>query len=93
MRWWRCSIFFSATSFTGKLASGLGHFVAGVGLDWIAFPLEAKPSEVSAGAIQSLGALNLAAALITVGAIWVFRSYGINREAQLETRRALAEGR
>ena len=83
-------IFFSATSFSGKLASGLGHFVAGVGLDWIAFPLESKPSEVGPEAIQSLGLLNLSAALITLGAIWVFRYYRIDRDVQLETRRTLA---
>ena len=84
-------IFFSATSFSGKMASGLGHFIAGVGLDWIAFPLESKPSEVSAGAIQSLGLLNLSAGLITIAAIWVFRYYRIDREVQLETRQALAD--
>ena len=84
-------IFFSATSFTGKLASGLGHFVAGVGLDWIAFPLESKPSEVSAEAIHNLGLINLSAGLITLVAIWVFRYYRIDRKVQLETRRALDE--
>jgi Na+/melibiose symporter-like transporter len=82
-------IFFSATSFSGKLASGFGHFIAGVGLDWIAFPLEAKPSDVSPEAIQSLGLLNLSAGLITVVAIWVFRYYRIDRDVQLETRREL----
>ena len=82
-------IFFSATAFTGKLASGLGNFAAGVGLDWIEFPLQASPSEVTADAIFRLGALNLGAALITLGAIWVFRYYDIDREAQAATRRAL----
>ncbi len=82
-------IFFSATSFSGKLASGFGHFVAGVGLDWIAFPLQADPSEVGAVAIRSLGALNLAAGLITLGAIWVISYYRIDHKAQLETRQAL----
>jgi len=84
-------IFFSATSFSGKLASGFGHFIAGVGLDWIAFPLESKPSEVSSEAIQSLGLLNLSAGLITIVAIWVFRYYAIDRDVQLETRRALVD--
>jgi Na+/melibiose symporter-like transporter len=84
-------IFFSATSFTGKLASGLGHFVAGVGLDWIAFPLQASPSEVGADAIRDLGLLNLYAVSITLIAIWVFRYYKIDRDVQLETRNALRE--
>jgi Na+/melibiose symporter-like transporter len=84
-------IFFSAMSFAGKLASGIGHFVAGVGLDWIAFPFESKPSEVGAVAIQSLGLLNISAVVITLVAIWVFRYYRIDRDVQLETRRALEE--
>lgn len=84
-------VFFSATSFSGKLASGLGHFVAGVGLDLIAFPLQSDPSEVGADAIRNLGLLNLSAVLITIFAIWVFRSYAIDHETQRETRRILEE--
>jgi len=84
-------IFFSATSFTGKLASGLGHFVAGVGLDWIAFPLNAERiSDVGADSIRDLGLLQLSAVLITLVAIWTFRHYRIDRAAQLATREALA---
>jgi Na+/melibiose symporter-like transporter len=84
-------IFFSATSFSGKLASGLGHFVAGVGLDLIAFPLQAEPSQVSPEAIRLLGMLNLGAGLITLVAIWVFRYYQIDRGRQLATKLALEE--
>ena len=82
-------IFFSATSFSGKLASGVGHFVAGVGLDLIAFPLELSPSEVSAEAIRNLGLLNVSGVLITLVAIWVFRYYRIDRNTQQETQREL----
>jgi GPH family glycoside/pentoside/hexuronide:cation symporter len=82
-------IFFSATSFSGKLASGFGHFVAGVGLDWIAFPLQADPSEITAEAVRNLGAVNLAAGLITIVAIWVISYYRIDREAQRVTRETL----
>jgi Na+/melibiose symporter-like transporter len=82
-------IFFSAMSFTGKLASGLGHFVAGVGLDLIDFPLQASPSEVPASAIRSLGILSLSAVSITLVAMWVFRYYRIDRDVQRETRSAL----
>lgn len=83
-------IFFSATSFTGKLASGFGHFAAGVGLDWIAFPLQAEPSEISADHIRDLGLLSLSAVAITLVAIWVFRHYRIDRATQAATRAALA---
>ena len=88
-------IFFSATSFSGKLASGFGHFLAGVGLDLIAFPLQLSPSEVGPEAIRNLGLLNLAAVSITLVAIWVFRSYTIDRSVQESNRdalRALASG-
>jgi GPH family glycoside/pentoside/hexuronide:cation symporter len=82
-------VFFSATAFSGKLASGFGHFVAGVGLDLIAFPLQAEPSEVGADFIRNLGLLNLSAGAVTLIAIWVFRYYRIDQTVQLETRRAL----
>ena len=82
-------VFFSATSFSGKLASGVGHFVAGVGLDYIDFPLKAEPSAVGPEFIRDLGLLNLAAVPITLAAIWIFRHYRIDQSVQLETRRAL----
>ena len=66
--------------------------MAGVALDWIAFPLGADPSEVGAVAIRSLGALNLAAGLITLGAIWVISYYRIDHKAQRETRQVLEGG-
>jgi GPH family glycoside/pentoside/hexuronide:cation symporter len=83
-------IFFSATSFSGKLASGMGHFFAGVGLDLIAFPLQAPASEVPAAAIQNLGLLNLSSLLLIVGAIYIFRFYNIDRDGHEQTRVALA---
>ena len=82
-------VFFSATSFSGKLASGLGHAVAGLGLDLIAFPLQSAPSEVPYEAVRNLGLLNLAAALLTLVAIYVFSYYQINSEKQALTRAAL----
>ncbi len=82
-------IFFSATSFSGKLASGLGHAAAGIGLDLIAFPLKADPSQVPIESIRALGMLNLLAALLTLGAIYVFSYYSITRAHQARTRQAL----
>jgi Na+/melibiose symporter-like transporter len=84
-------IFFSATSFSGKLASGLGHFVAGVGLDLIRFPLQAAPSEVAPEAIRNLGLLSLSAALLALIAIYVFRFYSITGTEQAQIRRALEQ--
>ncbi len=82
-------IFFSATSFSGKLASGLGHAAAGIGLDLIAFPLKADPSQVPIESIRARGMLNLLAALLTLGAIYVFSYYSITRAHQARTRQAL----
>jgi len=82
-------IFFSSTSFSGKLASGLGHFVAGVGLDGISFPLQADPADVPPGALVDLGLLNLAAAALTIFGIWAFRYYTIDRAEHERTRAIL----
>ena len=82
-------IFFSATSFSGKLASGLGHFVAGVGLDLIRFPLQAAPSEVAPEAIRNLGLLSVSAAVLALIAIYVFRFYSITSGEQAQIRQAL----
>jgi GPH family glycoside/pentoside/hexuronide:cation symporter len=84
-------IFFSSTSFSGKLASGLGHFIAGVGLDLIAFPLQSDPAEVSSSALASLGLLSLCAVPLTVIGVFCFRYYKIDQAEQLRTRAILAE--
>ena len=84
-------IFFSATSFSGKLASGLGHAAAGIGLDLIAFPLQAEPSQVPLEAVRNLGLLNLGAALLTLVAIYVFSYYRIDRAQQAKTRAVLEQ--
>ncbi|MCP4007275.1 MAG: MFS transporter [bacterium] len=84
-------IFFSATSFSGKLASGMGHAVAGLGLDLIAFPLQADPGEVGPAAIRSLGVLNISATLIALLALWVLSYYSIDRAQQMRTRTLLEE--
>jgi Na+/melibiose symporter-like transporter len=84
-------IFFSSTSFSGKLASGLGHFVAGVGLDLIAFPLKSDPADVSASALASLGLLNLCAIPLTIIGVICIRYYRIDQAEQVRTRAILTE--
>lgn len=68
---------FAATSFSGKLASGLGHFIAGVGLDIISFPIQAEPSSVAPELIQRLGYLNMLAGSITFLGIYAYTYYDI----------------
>jgi GPH family glycoside/pentoside/hexuronide:cation symporter len=68
---------FAATSFSGKLASGLGHFIAGVGLDVIAFPIQAEPSTVGPELIRRLGYLNMLAGSISFLGIYAYTYYSI----------------
>ncbi len=50
-------IFFAARAFFGKLTTGLGHLLAGIGMDFIAFPTGAKPGEISPDVIYQFGIL------------------------------------
>lgn len=86
-------IVFSAMSFSGKFASGFGHFVAGVGLDLVAFPLEAKPSSISSEAISGLGMLSVSAVVFSLLAVNFLRSYSITLKTQLETQQSLGKFR
>ena len=84
-------IIFSALSFSGKFASGFGHFAAGVGLDLIAFPLDAKPSAIPDQTISSLGMLSFSAVVFSLIALRYFGSYSITLKTQLETQRLLGK--
>jgi len=48
-------LFFAAMSFAFKCTTGLGNFIAGILLSWIAFPKQAKLGEVPQEAIEGLG--------------------------------------
>lgn len=50
-------IFFAARAFFGKLTSGLGHLLAGVGIDLIAFPTHSKPGAIAPDVIFDFGVL------------------------------------
>jgi Na+/melibiose symporter-like transporter len=50
-------IFFAARAFFGKLTTGLGHLLAGIGMDLIAFPTGVKPGEISPDVIYQFGIL------------------------------------
>src|SRR6185436_5570304 len=47
-------VFYSSRILFGKLTSGFGHIVAGVAMDLIAFPDNAKPGEVAADVVHRL---------------------------------------
>lgn len=48
-------LFFSTLSFAFKMTTGLGSFIAGLLLTWIAFPKQAEIGEVGAEALEGLG--------------------------------------
>ncbi|MDW3648394.1 MAG: MFS transporter [Bacteroidia bacterium] len=48
-------LFFAAMSFAFKCTTGLGQFIAGILLSWIAFPKQAKLGEIPQEAVDGLG--------------------------------------
>jgi len=88
----RQGIFFSATSFSGKLASGGGHLLAGLGISLISFPVKATdPNALAPELIRNLALLNLAAASLTLLAIYAYTRYAISHERYAEILKDLAD--
>ena len=83
-------VFFAARAFFGKLTTGLGHLLAGVAMDWIAFPTGAVAGEVSPETILQFGLiagpLTLLPGLIS---IFFYRRYRIDETRHNEIRREL----
>lgn len=86
-------VLFAAVSFSGKAASGVGHLFAGVGLDWIAFPLQAPPSEVGEAHLAGLGSLFLIGAIASIIGIGSMAFYRLDRSRHEETRAAIDKRR
>ena len=72
-------ILFSAVAFSGKIGSAGGHFLAGVGIDLIEFPLQSAPELVAPNLIVRLGLLSLVSAPLAAAGIWSYTYYRINR--------------
>lgn len=85
-------IFYSARTFFGKLTSGLGHLIAGVAMDIIAFPTGVKPGEVPQSIVTELGIIDgPLASLPALLAILFYARYRIDRARHDEIQRQLAE--
>jgi GPH family glycoside/pentoside/hexuronide:cation symporter len=85
-------IFFGALTFAGKSASGLGHGIAGLGIDWIEFPTRAVPGTVAAHKIVSLGILyGPGIAVLAVIAISLMTGYALDRERHAAIAKQLRE--
>lgn len=72
-------ILFAAVAFAGKVGSAGGHFVAGVGIDLIEFPLKADPTEIAPYLITRLGLLSLISFPVSIAAVWSYGRYEISR--------------
>jgi Na+/melibiose symporter-like transporter len=83
-------VFFAARAFFGKLTSGLGHLLAGIGIDLIAFPVNAAPGTIAPQVLSGFGVLagpvTAAPALI---AIFFYLRYDIDESRHAEIRAEL----
>jgi len=87
-------VFFAARTLFAKLSSGLGHVVAGVGLDLIKFPTGAKPGQVAHDVVVRLGILDgPVAALPTLLALFFYGAYRIDRARHTQIQRELVQRR
>ncbi|MEH6491160.1 MFS transporter [Halopseudomonas sp.] len=71
--------FFSAISFTGKMAAAAGYLVAGVGLDLIGFPLQANPSTVTSEQLDQLALLSLSAGIFAFASACTYSRYQLRQ--------------
>lgn len=91
-------MFYAARSFFAKASSGLGHLLAGIALDVIAFPVGAEPGTVDSTTVLHLGLIDGPISVIP-GAIAIifYLKYGLTHDrhteiqAELEERRANAQ--
>ena len=83
-------ILFAAVALSGKLGSAGGHFLAGVGIDLIHFPLQSDPGQVAPHLIARLGLLSLLAAPLVLAGVYAFVRYRISRASYEAARRSPA---
>ena len=83
-------VFFAARAFFGKLTTGLGHLLAGVAMDLIAFPTGAKPGEIEPEVVFQFGIvagpLTLLPGLISIA---FYARYKIDKARHDDIRSAL----
>jgi Na+/melibiose symporter-like transporter len=87
-------MFFAARVFFAQLSSGLGHLVAGIAIDVIAFPKGAKPGQVPEDVLFQLGLIDgpLASLPAVIGIVFYAR-YQITKQRHAEIQRELAARR
>lgn len=84
-------IFYSARSFFAKASSGLGHLLAGIAIDVIAFPVGAEPGTVDPKTVFNLGLIDGPLAVIPgVIAVAFYLQYNLTRSRHAEIQAALS---
>lgn len=87
-------VYFGALAFAGKCSSGIGHGLAGVGLDLIAFPARAELGSVAPEVVRNLGLLyGPGLAVLAVISLLCFSRYRLTRARFEALRRELEERR
>jgi Na+/melibiose symporter-like transporter len=87
-------IFFSVLSFAGKSSSGLGHQIAGIGIDLIGFPIGAAPGTIAQPIVDNLGILYGPGLLPLAALSMIFLvRYNLSRERLTEIQSELAQRR
>jgi len=84
-------VFYAARTFFQKLSTGMGHILAGLAIDIIAFPTHAKPGEVAQDVLTKLGLVQGPLAMLpALVAIYFYGRYAIDRKKHTEIQRQLA---
>jgi Na+/melibiose symporter-like transporter len=85
---------FGALAFAGKSSSGIGHGLAGVGLDLLAFPTNAAVGSVAPEVVRNLGVLYAPGlAVLAVISLAFLSRYRLTRARFEALRRELDERR
>lgn len=86
-------LFYSARAFFAKMSGSVGHFIAGLMLDWfVKMPFEAVPGQVDAEVIFRLGLVaGPIMALAASVSIVFYMQYDLTREKHQQIMRSLAE--
>ena len=84
-------VFYAARAFFSKTSNGIGHVIAGVALDFIAFPENAVPGEIPEETIFNLGLIDGPFAMIWgLIAVFFYARYQITKESHSKIKERLA---
>ena len=84
-------VFYAARSLFSKTSNGIGHVIAGVALDFIAFPSKAVPGEIAEETLFKLGLIDGPFAMIWgLIAVFFYARYKITKKLHAEIKAKLA---